>query len=822
MITSFRQRIEHGFESMGRTIYRHHWKTLLLMLALVVGLASQLPKLTMDTSTEGFLHESDPVLLDYNDFRDQFGRDEMIFIAIQSDAIFQQAFLQKLKKLHNELKDILPHLDDITSLINARNTRGAEGALIVEDLLENWPTDAAALQEIKQRAMSNHNYKNLLLSEDGTITTLVIKANAYSSEGQNMEDALSGFDDLESNTATETAERAFLTDSENSELVNKVHDIVEKYTADDFHIYMGGSPVVTNNLKRAMQSNMKKFMGLALMTIALILLLLFRRISGVLLPLLTVILSLVSTLGLMAILEIPFKLPTQIMPSFLLAVGIGASVHILAIFFRHLQTSHNDNPNADKLESNAHKEEAIAHTLGHSGLPIAMTSLTTAAGLASFAGAEVAPISDLGIIASLGIMISLFFTLVLLPALLSIFPIKAKKSSSAQTNHQRMDKLLSGIAHFSVQRSRVVLTISTLLLVIGLVGASQVRFSHKPYEWFPESDPIRQATTFLNENMRGASSVEIIIDTQKENGLYDPKLMAALDGLGTELEAIDQGELFIGKSLSLADILKEINQALNENQSSFYTTPADHDLIAQEFLLFENSGSDDLEDFVDSQFSKTRVTAKMPWVDSILYADFLEDLKKRFHSALGNDVEITVTGIAALLGRTMHATIISMAESYMIAVVIITLMMILLIGDIKMGLISMIPNLAPIILTIGIMGWLDMPLDLFTMLIGSIAIGMAVDDTIHFMHNYRRYYQKTGDVQQAVNETLLGAGRAMLVTTLVLSSGFFLYMLSDLSNLFNFGLLTGFTILMALLSDFFLAPALMTELHKNRPSTMES
>jgi len=820
MITSARQRIEHGFEALGRTIYRHHWKTLFLMLALVVSLVSQLPNLTMDTSTEGFLHEQDPVLLKYNAFREQFGRDEMIFIAIQSqDGVFQQPFLEKLKQLHNELKNNLPHLDDITSLINARNTRGAKGELIVEDLLERWPSNASELSAIKQRAMQSRNYRNFLLSEDGSITAIALKTNAYSDEGQTNDDALAGFDD--DNSTENTVERKFLTDAENSEMVNKARDIVEQFESDDFHIYMGGSPVVSNDLKRAMQSNMKKFMGLSLLTIALILMLLFRRVSGVVLPLLTVILSLISTLGLMALLGIPFKLPTQIMPSFLLAVGVGASVHILAIFFRHLQSSHNDNPNANKMESSAHKEEAIVHTLAHSGLPITMTSLTTAAGLASFAGAEVAPIGDLGVIASLGVMLSLFFTLILLPALLSLFPIKAKKSDSAHTSHQRMDKLLGGIAHFSVQRSKLVLAISGLLLVIAVIGASQVRFSHKPFEWFPESDPIRQATTFLNDKMKGASSVEIIVDTNKENGLYDPKTMQALDNLGTELEGIDQGELFIGKSLSLADILKEINQALNENQKSAYITPTDHDLIAQEFLLFANSGSDDLEDFVDSQFSKTRVTAKMPWVDSILYPDFLQDLKNRFHKALGDDVEITTTGIAALLGRTMYATMTSMAKSYLIAVVVITLMMILLIGDFKMGLISMIPNLTPIILTLGIMGWLNMPLDLFTMLIGSIAIGLAVDDTIHFMHNYRRYHHETGDVQQAVSETLLGAGRAMLVTSIVLSSGFFLYMFANLSNLFNFGLLTGFTILMALLSDFFIAPALMAQLHKNRPTPIQ-
>jgi predicted RND superfamily exporter protein len=141
--------------------------------------------------------------------------------------------------------------------------------------------------------------------------------------------------------------------------------------------------------------------------------------------------------------------------------------------------------------------------------------------------------------------------------------------------------------------------------------------------------------------------------------------------------------------------------------------------------------------------------------------------------------------------------------------------MILLLGNLRLGLVSMIPNLTPIILTMGLMGWLGLPMDLFTIMIGSIAIGLAVDDTIHFMHNFRRYHRSTGDVSDAIRLTLTGAGRAMLVTTAVLSLSFFLYMFSTLSNLFNFGLLTGFTIIMALLADLFLAPALMVLLEKH-------
>ncbi len=816
-MSGIRQRIESGFEAFGHAVYRHHWKVLLLMLALVVALVSQAKHLTMDTSTEGFLHEEDPILLDYNAFREQFGRDEVVLLAIDGGEVFSRPFLERLRALHIELRDTLPHLDDITSLINARSTVGAEGQLIVGELLEKMPGSDEEMAVIKERALANPVYRNMLITDDAQVTAIVLRTNAYSSVGQEV-DVMAGFDDgfAEGGDGMEGDEadtpRPFLTDAENSELVAAVRDIVSRHQAEGFNIRLAGSPVVGDTLKRSMQSNMKRFMMMALATIGLVLFLLFRRLSGVILPLLTVALSVASTLGLMGLTGIPFKLPTQIMPSFLLAVGVGASVHLLTIFFRRLQQLHDSD---EQVESSGHKETAIAYALGHSGLAIAMTSLTTAAGLASFAGAEVAPISDLGLIAAAGVLLALIYTLVLLPALLSLVPIKAKKSTGSQAIRQRTDALLTAIADFSTQRASLVLVLSAVVLAVGVTGALQVKFSHKPFEWFAEDHPVRQATDFIDSRLKGASSVEVVVRTGEVNGLYEPRIMQALSDLGPKVEAIDHGELFVGKSLSLADILKESNRALNENRPEFYAIPDNRELIAQELLLFENSGSDDMEDFVDSQFTTARFTARMPWVDGILYEDFISDLEAIFRAELGDEVEVSSTGMATLLGRTMGATIYSMAESYIIAALVITLMMILLIGNIRVGLVSMIPNLTPIVLTLGLMGWFGMPLDLFTMLIGSIAIGLAVDDTIHFMHNYRRYHAISGDVAFAVRETLLSSGRAMLVTTVVLSLGFFLYLFADLSNIVNFGLLTGFTIIMALLADFFLAPALMAVLHRS-------
>lgn len=800
MVKNLRQRVENGFESYGRMVTRRSWIVLLLALVLVGALGSNVPKIVMDTATESFLHDDDPALLAYNDFRDQFGRDELVIVAIETDDVFDPAFLSKLAKLHNDLRDNTPYLDDITSLINARNTFGRADELIVEDLFQDWPTDAAAFEEKRRRAYANPLFENTFLSEDRRITAIVIRTDVYSNAGIE-EDALGGFDDLDAPTGEQQTEREFLSDAENSELVQKVAEIAYAYDAPDFKVYASGSTVVADALKRSMQTNMKRFTLMGLGVIGAVLFVMFRRPSGVILPLIVVILSVIGTLGLLPLTGRAFTLPMQILPSFLLAVGVGASVHFLAIFFRHVQHGHD-------------RHDSVIYAMGHSGLPIVMTSLTTAAGLASFSGAEVAPVADLGAIAAMGIMLSLFLNLTLLPAALSLLPLKAKSSDNAHKRHARMDDILIGIANFSTRRAVLVLGFSAVLLTTAIAGATQLKFSHKPFDWLPASEPSRQAIELIDDRLKGASSIEVVIDTKKENGLYDPQILAGLDQLGGDLINLQTDHVSIGKVLSLSDIVKESNRALHANDSAYYTIPTDRDLIAQELFLFENSGSDDMEDFVDSQFSKARITMKMPWVDAIHLQDLDVLISEKFRAVLGDDVDITVTGMNALLGRTMEATIYSMAESYIIAAVVITVMMIVFLGSPSIGLVSMIPNLTPIIVTLGLMGWIGIPLDLFTMLIGSIAIGLAVDDTIHFMHNYRRYHHDTGSVEIAVRETLLGTGRAMMVTSVVLSLGFIIYLMSTLTNLINFGWLVAMTIILALLADLFLAPALMAVLHK--------
>jgi len=333
-MSGWRQKTNDEVARVARYIVRRPWWVIAACMLFVVGLASQLPSIRFDTSTEGFLHDDDPALIAYNAFRDQFGRDDLIILALQPARIFDLEFLSTLRELHERLESDLPHLDEVTSLINARATRGSEDELLVEDLLEEWPAGPDALPPLEDWVLGNPTYRNLLISEDGRFTTIAIRTAAYSSEGAGADDDFAaGFDDDVKSGEGEAA-ASYLGDDEIGEVVAGVRAIVAEFRAPDFPIAMAGSPVAMDVVKRNMRHDMLLFVRLTILAIAVLLALVFRRASAVFLPLVVVVFSLVSTIGLMAACGAAIKLPTMVLPSFLLAVGVGDSVHILALFFR--------------------------------------------------------------------------------------------------------------------------------------------------------------------------------------------------------------------------------------------------------------------------------------------------------------------------------------------------------------------------------------------------------------------------------------------------------------------------------------------------------
>jgi predicted RND superfamily exporter protein len=485
------------------------------------------------------------------------------------------------------------------------------------------------------------------------------------------------------------------------------------------------------------------------------------------------------------------------LPIFIMCVGVCYAVHVLVLVYQ-------------RLASGSRREDAVAYAFGHSGLAILMTSLTTAAGLLSFLTAELAPVRHLGIVAPCGVFFAFFFSMTLLPALIAIFPLGSQPRIGALPDRNWSQRLLVWMGDLAVRRTGVILGAALMLVAVVGTGLFRVHFAHVPLEWLPADDPVRIGSELINRQLRGAATAEVLIDTRRENGLQDPETLRRIEEATRRVESIDRGALFVGKATSLVDIVKETHQALNANDSDFYRIPEDPVLVAQELLLFENSGSDDLEQMTDTQFRHGRVTLRMPYVDAVLYDVFLEEIETTFTEILGPETPITLTGRSALAARTFSALIQSMARSYVFALAVITPLMMLLIGNVRIGLISMVPNLLPVFFTLAVMGLLDIPLDASSMMVGSIIIGLAVDDTIHIMHRFRFEFRLSGDTRGAVRATLTTTGSAIFFTSLVLTTGFAVMgALGTLSNTVYFGYLCAFGIAIAFVANAFLTPALI-------------
>jgi predicted RND superfamily exporter protein len=813
-----RRKIEDGLGGWAQLLWRFRWPVTIGMLAAAGYLATYIPTMVVKMASEDFLFEEDPIRATYDAFKVEFGQDQIASLTIAPPEIFDLAFLEKLRAFHEDLEDEVPFLEDVTSLVNVRSTYGRDEELVVEDLLDEMPTTEEELVALRERVLSTPFYfKTGILSDDGRATAVRVEVAVYSSgdpsdslpdgssgdpsggEGiDSVDTIMDGFEEGSGEAGSNT-KRPFLSGVENGRLIEALHQVIARHAAPDFPIQAAGGTMMVYEFTKALGRDVPLFFGGGLAVIGLFLALLFRRLAPIFLCFAVVIPATFATFGLAAFLRIPFSAPAQIIPSFLLAIGVSYSVHLITIFLHDLSEGRS------RLDS-------LEHALRYSGLPILMTGVTTSAGVMSFWVAEMKPIGELGSIAAIGVVVMLAYSMILLPALLAIIPMKGRPEGQTP----RIDWVLGFLASSSARHPWAIVGGAALLGIGSLFSMTLLVTNSDPTSWFPKDHPYSVAAGVLNKEFGGQSAIEVIIDTGRENGLHEPEMLRRLESIDEIVAEARSAGADLTYTNSLVDIVKESHQALNANDPSFRVLPDDRRLIAQELLLFENGGSDDLEKVVDSQFSRARFTIRSGWTDGMPFVYLLKDLIPALEEAFAGVATIEVTGMSAVMARTVGAVMESMERSYVLALCLITPLMIILIGSLRAGLVSMVPNLLPILLILGLMGLTGIPIDMFTLLAGCIAIGLAVDDSIHFISGFRRYLAMGLDPVQAVEETMQSTGRALLFTSIVLTSGFAILMLSDMLNLERVGLLTAFAVASAFLLDVTVTPALLVLTHRSK------
>jgi hypothetical protein len=807
-----RERIDAWFEAWGERVGRHPWLVITVTLLAAATVGVQVRHVTMDFTPDSFLAPGHDERVRYDAMRRQFSSDAVALIAIRSDAVWTPEFLGWLRDLHTALEERVPHLDEVTSLINARSTRGDDDSLIVEDLMEEWPETPAEIAVVRERALANPFYQGLLIAPDKDLTTVLVRLNALGGEEG---DALAGFEDdfgADAGAAGEPDADSlppFLTGTERDTATRVIMATLDEFQRPGQEIHLVGTPAVAERTISLTQQNTFRFTAVALAMILVVLAILFRRPVGAILPVLVSLISIVVTFGVAGIRGSPLGVTTQMIPSLLMAVGTSASIHLMVLFFL-------------KFDSGGSRREAVAYALGHSGLPILLAGMTTAGGLASFNAAELAGVRDVGVLAPVGIGVGVLLSLSLLPALLVVVPLARRAAPRESSGDGPLVRVLVRVGDVATGRPGLVVAVS-LAIAIGVgLGATRLFYVFDPLTFLKEGDPLRLSTDIIGRDLGTVGNIDVIVDTGEANGLHDPVLLAHLARVHQRIPELRGGldhEVEVGKTISFIDILKEIHQALNENRPEFYDVPDSRPLASQELLLFENTGADDLEDFVDSQFSKARVTLRVPWISPSGFGDLLPDTAALFREELGEEVDIELTGLMPLMSVAQEEMRVGLMRSYTLAILIITPMMMLLIGSVRGGLVSMIPNLMPIGMVLGMMGWVGLELNVFTMMVGCIAIGLAVDDTIHIIHQYYRYLAVSGDARESVRSTMRTTGKALLTTSIVLSMGFIVYTLAGMRNLEALGIVTTSSIILAFLADIVVAPALLTLVsrHRQRP-----
>lgn len=783
---NWKAKVEQGFEQLGWAMGRHPWRWLLGTLLIVMASASQLGHLKQDSSIEGFLPKDSETILSYVQFKETFGRDETFVITVETENPYTQAFATRLHALHRQILDEVPYVAKVDSLANARHTHGADDTLFIDELLpEILPEDPAEIQKLKNYAMTNENYRNFLISEDGSLVTLIVRLNSFNyQKEQNGE-----------------LQRSYLEESDMLSAYEKLNSIIHQHRgiiSNDIEL-TGGMPL-SLELSELTRRDFIVLSGLANLVIGIVLFLVFRRASGVILPLIVMAFSVTITMSMMAIFGTPMQVSTSILPAFLLAVCVGDSIHLLTIFYRHYDEGD------DKLH-------ALAKSMGHTGLAMLFTSITTAAGLISFATSDLTLIAALGIYGALGSLAAFFLTIAILPCLIALAPLRRRQLQ--QNQNKGMNRFLAWSAWFSVHHAKIIVVAGVILLLGSALIASQLKFSHYPLAWLPQDNPFTVALRKYEERMGSTASIEVLLDTGKDRGILNPAFLRAMDDVQKEVVNWDTEHYQIAKAIGITNIIKETNRALHDNADEHYAIPDDPMLISQELFMVEMDQPDDLYNVVDQDYRVARLTITSTWLDGVHMRPLLDKLESHLKEAMApHDVTFSFTGLSPIMGVTFGNMLISTAESYGIAAISITLMMVLLIGNVKLGLLSMIPSLLPILMVLAMMQLLNIPLDMLTMLIGSIAIGLTVDDNIHFMHGFRRLYLKTGDPVYAVEKTLMSTGRAMLITSIVLSLGFLVYTQAQMTIMVGFGIITAGCIALALLASYLVGPALMVLANK--------
>ena len=713
-----RSALKGFFESLGldisQRILTYRFYILSVIGLLVMGSVYALFHLRADFSFEALIIGEDEEAAFFEEFKERFEEsDRDIIILLQGETFFDPDGVAVIRELTEALEKA-DGVEKVVTVFNAPFIQGTVDGVRIESLAASMPESPEEIEELKTKAVKNRMFQRALISEDAK--TLAVLARLAPD---------------------------IRTDKEKRPVVRAAKSITADILGDHFSAHFSGMPIIQEEYTSQGLQEVWMFFLLSAGIVCMFLYLSFRSVLGLYIPQLTVIVSVLLLLGLMSLCGQELNILSNVIPSLLLVYGVSDSIHLIHRYY-------------EELGRGFSKREALLTLIRHMGIACFMTSFTTAVGFVSLMTANIHIVRTFGLFSGIGILIAYLVTIVLVPILLSLRS-KPEVRGKRLGRNGLIEKMLTFVADLNERHPKTLIVLGICLFAGSTILCTRVKMESYILEELTEENPIVQANLIMEKDMMGVMPYEIQIAAGKEGLAMEPAFLARVD----QLEAFLAGQPWIRKTLSVVDILKEMHQAMNGGDPEFYRIPETRELVAQYLFLYGMSGDqEDLDVLITPDGSYLRLACQGVDMGTNSYFDLKRRTEEKAASLFEPPASCHVTGTSLLASMTLRNIIRDMLVSFLSSFGIILIALALLYRSIKAGLIAMIPNIIPLVFTLGFMGAFGITLRLSTVITFSICLGMAVDDTIHYISRFREELAGTGDYTLSMKRTLsnFGAG----------------------------------------------------------------
>ncbi len=759
-------------------VLRFRWFIILITFLTVGAASSGLKYFDTDTDYRVFFKKGNPQLDAFEKIQDNYDKSDNILIILtpESGSVFTKDVLEAIFWLTEESWQV-PYSSRVDSITNFQHTKSEDDDLLVADLVSD-PDELteASIAEIKSISLNEPLLKKRLISPDGKVTAINVNIK------------------LPELSSTETPET-----------VAYVRDLTKRFNEiyPDIEVRLTGVIMLNNTFVEVPQQDMAKLIPIMFLIVIIILGLLLRSVSATFATVLVIFMSILTALGLFFFFGFKMTGPLTGAPTIILTMAVADSVHLLSNFFI-------------SMRNGANKHDALVDSIRINFQPILITSVTTAIGFLTMNFAEVPPLTHLGNVVAIGVMVAFILSITFLPAMIAVLPIRVKVDNKNLQDAQTRKTFLRALSEFVIkyQNKSMITMIIISLLFISFIPKNEINDEFVKY--FDESIDFRVHTEYGSEKLLGPYTFEFNLQTDEDNGISDPKYLSSVQQFIDYVETFDE----VSHVYSLTDIMKRLNKNLHGDNPEWYRLPDNRQQAAQYLLLYEMSlpYGLDLTNLIDINKSSTKVTITTKNLSSKRVIE-LEKNWGNWLSENASDIEYIVSSPGIMFAHVGQRNANSLIGGIGAAIVLISIILIFALRSVKLGLLSLAPNLLPILIGFGFWGMYNGMVGFGLSMVVGMTLGIVVDDSVHFMSKYlRATREKQLSSEDAIHYAFSTVGRALIITSIVLICGFMV--LSSSSFLINaqMGLLTSITIGIALIIDFFLLPPLLIKLASNKTS----